>query len=222
MARRRSERGPLSRTEILEEALALAEESGLDALSLHKLGARLGVSAMSLYNHISDKDDLLDGMGDYILQSVPLRNPLDGSLEDALRTMAHDFRSAVIRHPKAAPLLLTRRLNAPVFLPVVEVGLTMLAGLGLDEKRQVSVMRAVIAFLIGTLMREVGTAPTVAADSATSTARSELALRESGLEHVAASASHLAVCDHEAEMEFGLELLITSIQSHIDTKVQRP
>ncbi|MGH3448645.1 MAG: TetR family transcriptional regulator, partial [Nocardioidaceae bacterium] len=53
---------PLNRARVLDSGLAYVDEHGLDALSMHKLGAHLGVRGMSLYNHVEGKDDLLDGI----------------------------------------------------------------------------------------------------------------------------------------------------------------
>lgn len=64
MARRRTDRGPLTRTEIIDAALTLAESDGIDKLSLAKVAAAVGVQTMSLYNHIANKADLLDGMAE--------------------------------------------------------------------------------------------------------------------------------------------------------------
>ena len=66
--RTRSRRRPaLSRARVLEAAVALADDQGLEALSMRRLGAELGVEAMSLYNHVADKDDLLDGLVDLVV-----------------------------------------------------------------------------------------------------------------------------------------------------------
>ena len=65
-----TKRKPLSRERILEAGLALADEDGIDALSMRKLGQSLGFEAMSLYNHVANKDDLLDGMLDLVLAEM--------------------------------------------------------------------------------------------------------------------------------------------------------
>jgi AcrR family transcriptional regulator len=60
------DRRPLTRARVLAEAVALADEEGLDAVTMRRLGQRLGVEAMSLYNHVANKVDLLDGMADVV------------------------------------------------------------------------------------------------------------------------------------------------------------
>ena len=71
-------RKPLSRDRILESALALADENGIEALSMRKLGQQLGFEAMSLYNHVASKDDLLDGMLDLVLAEMEAPQPEEG------------------------------------------------------------------------------------------------------------------------------------------------
>ena len=63
---------PLSRDRVLLAAVALADESGLGTLSMRKLGDALGVEAMSLYNHVANKDELLDGMVDLVFGEIDL------------------------------------------------------------------------------------------------------------------------------------------------------
>ena len=65
-------REPLSRERVLGAAVLLADEDGLESLSMRKLGQRLGVEAMSLYNHVANKDDLLDGMVDLVVSEIDL------------------------------------------------------------------------------------------------------------------------------------------------------
>ena len=84
MARRtkaRTPRTPLSRERVLRAAITLADEGGIKALSMRKLAQELGVEAMSLYNHVANKDDILDGIVDVVASEIEL--PLDGArLED--------------------------------------------------------------------------------------------------------------------------------------------
>ena len=69
---RSPERQPLTRERVLRAALELADEDGIDALTMRELGLRLGVEAMSLYNHVANKDDILDGMVDLVVGEIDL------------------------------------------------------------------------------------------------------------------------------------------------------
>src|SRR4051794_35643704 len=106
-------RGTLSRDRIVRAALDLAESDGIEQLSLHKVGAALGVRAMSLYRYIADKSDLYDAMGDVVLGEIEVNSPDDVPWEEALAAISREFRTVLLRYPHSAPLILTRRLNAP-------------------------------------------------------------------------------------------------------------
>jgi TetR/AcrR family transcriptional regulator, tetracycline repressor protein len=97
-------REPLSRTRILDAALELVDTQGLDALSMRKLAAQLGVEAMSLYNHVQNKADLLDGIAARVFEDIALPDaalPWDKRLR-ALGTAAH---TALAAHPAVVRLL---------------------------------------------------------------------------------------------------------------------
>src|SRR5437899_1613030 len=102
-------RKPLSRERILDTALALVDEEGIEALSMRKLGQALGYEAMSLYNHVANKDDLLDGILDLVLAEMEPPDP-DGGLP-AIRTAALSAHEALKRHPWAANMLMSARIR---------------------------------------------------------------------------------------------------------------
>ncbi|MGW1621677.1 TetR/AcrR family transcriptional regulator C-terminal domain-containing protein [Streptomyces sp. NPDC002172] len=218
MAQRMTRRGPLSREEIVQRALELAEAGGIDQLSLHKVATAVGVRTMSLYNHVDDKADVLDAMADVILRKMAIPDVEAMTWQEGLRGLARSFRAATLEYPRSAPLVLTRRLNAPAALPIVEAAMRTLGRAGLEGAAAVHVLRAFIAFLIGTLSREVGTAPTYAGALPAVVASRRQDLVDSGFPAVAAAADELAVCDHEAEMEFGLELLIDAVHRRVGAR----
>src|SRR5215470_10646554 len=105
----------LSRARICSEALALVDEEGLDALSMRRLGARLGVEAMSLYRHVRDKADLLDAihaavLGD--LGTVRSGGAAAGDWRALVAHMASALRTTLLRHPNVLPLFGTRPVRA--------------------------------------------------------------------------------------------------------------
>lgn len=208
MARGESERGPLSRAEILDAALDLAEEHGLDMLSLDQSGAGIGVSAMSLYEHIDDTDHVLDPMGDHPLRAMPrrvTRSPAGGSRPSENSPVRSALRPA---HPMSAPLLLTRCLNSRALMPVVEVSLATLEEAGLDERDRVRIMGALVAILIGTLVRKVDAAATVAADSTSMAVSSVRAWCESGLPR-SSRGLHPGHAHHEGRKQMTITILET-------------
>ncbi len=96
---------PLDPERILDAAIALADDAGLDALSMRRLGQALGVEAMSLYNHHANKDAILDGMVARVLAQVEL--PAEGGdWEEELRGCAVSLHEALRRHPWACSLVM--------------------------------------------------------------------------------------------------------------------
>src|SRR5215212_9698714 len=98
-------RTPLSRDRILEAALELADQGGIEALSMRKLGQALGFEAMSLYNHVGGKDDLIDGLLDLVLDESELPAP-GGDWDAAVRSSAVSVHAALRRHPWATAALM--------------------------------------------------------------------------------------------------------------------
>jgi len=215
MAARTTRRGPLSRSEIVRCALDLAERDGLEKLSLHKIAAAVGVKTMSLYNHVADKSDVLDAMSDQILAEIDVPDVDALTWENGIFELSSAFRAAAIRYPHSAPLVLVRRLNAPSVLPVVDAALRTLRRAGLDPAAAVHALRTYIAFLVGSLLREVGSMPATDCTAATIIATPEGDRLEFGLPAVTESAAELAVCDHDAEFQFGLDVLVQSLRARV-------
>lgn len=103
---------PLTRERVLLAALDLADEGGIDALTMRVLGQRLGVEAMSLYNHVDNKDDILDGILDLVVAQIDLPSG-DVGWREAMWRRAVSAREVFARHPWASALLDTRESSGP-------------------------------------------------------------------------------------------------------------
>src|SRR5436853_2922143 len=99
-------RKPLSRERILAAALEVVDEQGIDALSMRKLAQALGYEAMSLYNHVANKDDLLNGLLDAVLDETETPSS-DEPWDAAIRASAVSVHDALRKHTWAAPLLMS-------------------------------------------------------------------------------------------------------------------
>lgn len=160
-----SARVPLSRERILAEALAFIDDDGVGALTMRRLGARLGVEAMSLYRYVPGREDLLDGVVDTLVTELDrdsdvLKTPVHG-WQDFLQRMAHGVRRMAIAHPRAFPLIASTPPEAPWLRPPlrsvrwVETFLSGLLSEGFDDDQAVAVYRAFTSFLLGNLLLEV-------------------------------------------------------------------
>lgn len=99
---------PLNRERVLNAAITLADEGGIEALSMRKLAKELGVEAMSLYNHVANKDEILDGIIDVVAGEADL--PPDGvDWKTAIRQSAISTRDVFLAHPWACTLWMSRQ-----------------------------------------------------------------------------------------------------------------
>lgn len=109
------DRAPLNRDRVLRAAVTRADRDGISSLSMRKLGEALGVEAMSLYNHVASKSDLLDGMIDIVFGEIDLPSG-DGDWKAAMRRRAISAREVLRRHPWAIGLMESRTSPGPATL----------------------------------------------------------------------------------------------------------
>ena len=108
-------RTPLNRERVLRAAIAFADAHGIESLSMRKLGQELGVEAMSLYKHVANKDDMLDGMVDVVFSEIALPSR-EADWKTAMRQRAFSARAALSRHPWASGLMESRMRPGPANL----------------------------------------------------------------------------------------------------------
>jgi AcrR family transcriptional regulator len=140
-------RKPLSRERILETALAIVDEEGIEALSMRKLGQALGYEAMSLYNHVANKDDLLDGILDLVLAEMEPPDP-EGGLA-AIRNSSLGAHEALRKHPWAAGLLMTPTRIRPARLEYMDALLGALRNAGFSAETTYHAYHVLDAHIIG-------------------------------------------------------------------------
>lgn len=154
----------LSRVRIIDEAIALVDAEGVNALTMRRLGARLGVEAMALYRYVNGREDLLEGVVDRLVSTLEIdpgaqMGPADG-WQAFLQWMAHNVRRLALDHPQAFPLIATRHPAAPWLRPplrslaVVEEFLDGLLRRGFTEAQAVRAYRTFTTFLLGHLLLE--------------------------------------------------------------------
>lgn len=144
---------PLDRERIVAAAVALADEGGLEAVSVRKVAARLNAGPMRLYGFISTKEELFDLMVDEVQGEIlPEEHP--GDWREALRALAHRTRQAALRHEWLADLLGGRPSLGPNGLALTEATLTSLDGLA-DVDTVMRAVETVSAYWTGAIRREV-------------------------------------------------------------------
>src|SRR5215469_4815617 len=144
----------LTRQRVLRAALEFVDANGLAALSMHKLGAELGVQGMSLYSHVASKDALLDGIVEAMTAEAEMP-PADGmDWRDAVRHLAREIRAVIGRHPAAAPLLVSRPVMPPRRLEQVDASRRLRRRKGLSEDRALDLLRTVFMYAHGYALAE--------------------------------------------------------------------
>ena len=140
-------RKPLSRERIVAAALEVVDEQGIEALSMRKLGQTLGYEAMSLYNHVANKDDLLDGILDLVLAEMDPPDPEGGIA--AIRSSSLAAHEALKRHPWAAGLLMTPTRIRPARLEFMNALLGALRNAGFSAETTYHAYHVLDAHIIG-------------------------------------------------------------------------
>lgn len=141
--------GKITKERVLATALALVDTNGLDALSMNKLGAELGVKGMTLYYYVDNKDDVLDGLVDLLWTEIDLAPLSRGDWHKASTTLAQAVRDLVLRHPHSAPLIMTRPVASVPALQLYATYLAVLQDDGFTRKRALEMLRILLAYGFG-------------------------------------------------------------------------
>ena len=112
-------RQPLTRERVLRAAVELADREGIGALSMRRIGQELGVEAMSLYNHVANKEEILDGVVDLIVGEI---DPPEAGVhwKTALRNRILSARAMLVRHPWASAVIVSRVNITPTMMLYME------------------------------------------------------------------------------------------------------
>jgi TetR/AcrR family transcriptional regulator, tetracycline repressor protein len=151
-------RQTLSRERVVRAALDLIDRDGLDALSMRKLGAALGVEAMALYRHVGSKERLLEGVVEALLEELEL--PAEGaeragSWQDAWLALARSYRRLARSHPGAFRLLALSPLSTAARFERAQAPVAILRDAGFDEELAQLAFRTLLSYADGHLLREL-------------------------------------------------------------------
>jgi AcrR family transcriptional regulator len=146
---------PLTRRRILDAAVALADRDGVRSLSMRKLALELGVEAMSLYHHVANKDDLLDGMVDLVFGEIELPTG-EADWKAAMRRRAVSARAALRRHPWAIGLMESRSTPGPATLRHHDAVLGILRTAGFPVELAAHAYAVLDSYIYGFALQEAG------------------------------------------------------------------
>ena len=149
-------RKPLTRESILDAAIAIADAEGIDAVSMRRVGANLDVQAMSLYNHVDSKQDLLNGMAGRLLAGMAIPAAGATSWIDAIRAVSHEYRKLAHDHPSIFPVIVSRPLGSQESLPPLEAILSILTEEGFDADTALICFGVLASYVAGFALGEIG------------------------------------------------------------------
>lgn len=151
--RRRRGRAPLSREKVVRAALELADEGGLGSVTMQGVGRRLGVEAMSLYRHVANKEDILDGLVDLVVSEIELPTGADG-WKPAMRRRAISARQVYARHGWAIGLFESRMRPGAAALRHAEVVLGVLLKAGFSTVMAGHAYSLIDSYIYGFALQE--------------------------------------------------------------------
>jgi AcrR family transcriptional regulator len=212
-----SRRRPLNRERVLHAAVALADDAGIDAVSMRGLAQELGVVPMALYKHVANKDELVNGMVDLVIGEIDPPDPEQG-WQRAVRARILSAREAVLRHAWARTAIESRTHRTPVVLGYMDTTAGTFRGGGFSPDLTHHVMH-VLGNRIWGFSPELFDQPSAEETSRPSPEAQEAMAREFGqrFPHIleialAATDGDLSRvgsgCDEQFEFEFGLDLLL--------------
>lgn len=208
---------PLTRDRVLRAAVALADREGIDAVSMRRLGQELSVEAMSLYNHVANKEEILNGMVDVIVGEIEPA-AVDAGWRDALRQRVLSARRALLRHPWASAVMASRKTVTPTMMEYMESVARILRAGGFSVDLTHHTFHVMGSRILGFTQElyddseQLAESPEIA----------EVMLRGMSeqfpnLAEMALSATHDGTivgtgCDDQFEFEFGLDLILDGLE----------
>jgi AcrR family transcriptional regulator len=151
--------GSLTRQRVLEAALHLIDQEGLEGFSMRKLGASLGVEAMSLYNHVENKRALFDGVIELLILQAPSSESSEAPPREDLWAFAHAFRDVLLAHPRVLPLVATTPLRTPTTLAILDHLLATIHRAQITGVQTIYALQCLVGFIVGHTWIETGTLP---------------------------------------------------------------
>ena len=207
---------PLSRERVLRAALRLADEGGIESLSMRRVAQDLGVQAMSLYHHVANKDDMLDGIVDIVVSEIDVPS-LETDWQTAMRRRATSAHAVLLRHPWATMPLVSRINVGPAMLRYVDATLGCLCKAGFSLEMADHAWNAIDSHIYGFTLQELNF-PFEAADYSAAAAQG-LALIPADQYPYLNRLTHQVMEGHYDgihNFEFGLELILNGLDRFRD------
>lgn len=203
---------PLDRDKVLGAAQRMADRDGLESLSMRNLAQALRVEAMSLYNHVEDKEDILDGICEHVMAEFEFPEP-GGDWEETVRRGARAWRRLLRAHPEVVRLFAQKRSPAqsPESMRPMEFALRLFKDAGLSDRDTAQAFHAFGGYIQGFVMMELGSIAG-GTDEGHLKMHQELAAKlPAEFATLQAVSPYFAECMPDEQFEFGLDLLIAGL-----------
>lgn len=205
------QRAGLSRGPVLEAARRIADEEGVERLTMRRLAAELGVMPNALYTYFPHKEALLDALVDDLLGGVEAGDPAQGDWRDGLVRVMDSSRRLLLAHPQLVSVFIARPGLGPNAVRLGEVSLELLRRGGLDGERAVEALRVLLVYSLGFAAFQ---APRLESDPGERSARAEAAfagLPEGSFPRMHGLAGDLAGPTTDRQFHTGLRWLLDGI-----------
>jgi AcrR family transcriptional regulator len=207
-------RVPLSRERVLRAAVALADQNGIESLTMRRLGQELGVEAMSLYNHVANKDAILDGVVDLVLGDIEVP-PTGTHWKTAMRQRAISAHQVLLAHPWAALLIMSRFNIGPGMTRYLDATFGRLREGGFSIAGALDAWNTLDSHLYGFTLQELNLPFEVEETQQVSAdVLGQLPAHE--YPHVVEVITEIMQSGREEDFEFGLDLILDGLQRTLD------
>jgi AcrR family transcriptional regulator len=207
-------RAPLSRERVLRAALVLADRDGIESLTMRKIGQELGVEAMSLYNHVANKDDILDGIVDLVFSEIAVPSH-QVDWKTAMRQRAISARDVLLRHPWATTLMQSRTKPGPATLRHHNSVIGRLREAGFTVEMAAHAFSVMDGYIYGFALQQMNLPYHTSEESAEVAENILRQLAADEYPHLAEMIIEHALkpgYDYAEEFEFGLDLILDGLE----------
>lgn len=210
----------LTRQRVLRAALDLLDREGVDALTMRNLAREVGASPMSLYGHVADRQDVLDGVYELMLQEIPLPVPEEVAWQEAIRASFRSYRQALLNHPHATAAVVRRPASgrSGVFVALMDASLGILRQAGLEIESALHAQRTLTGMTIGLVIAEINLRER---EESPGTGASVL-LPAGHFPYFIEALPLMLRADFGASFEAGVDLVIEAIEQRLEAQKKRP
>jgi len=206
-------RAPLNRNRVLVAAVEIADDHGVGAVTMRAVASKLGVEAMSLYNHVANKDDILDGMVDLVVEQFDL--PQDaGHWREAMRRRAVSAHQVFGLHPWAPLLLDSRESSGPSRLRYFDwvLGTLLEAGFSIDDAMRAFSLLDSYIYGFGIEQFNLSADGDAASEERAAAILESIPAEQYPYLHQMASHAMQVGYDAEADFSFGLDIILDGLE----------